>query len=418
MPRYRPRPYHDCVARIRPAVLDLGLALGLAGASLLIGADLFGQSPATVKMASQFGSVDAWRQAVVVWWFAAGVMVAGLAVRRRWPLVALAAVTGGAASHLATQHWPMLPIDYGVPIALYTLAALTRRRSVPLTALALLLLGAYLIQLAPYANLWSAASQAYPMLLVLTLAYVLGDGVRTRRIHLGTVEQRAADLEREQAQRAALAAVAERARITRELHDVVAHGLSVMVVQAQGAAAALDRHPDRTAAALRQVIATGRASLAEMRRLLGVVRRDPAGDPQLAPQPGLGALPALVDHVRAAGTPVRLEITGEPVPVPAGLDLSAYRIVQEALTNTIKHAGPGATVVIGLDYRTDRLDIEVTDDGTGGPVPATGGGSGLRGIAERVGMLGGELTVGPGAAGGFQVRASLPFAAVPALERP
>jgi signal transduction histidine kinase len=268
----------------------------------------------------------------------------------------------------------------------------------------------------------------FPML-VLGLALAFGDGVRSRRAHLRTLEQRATDLEREQHQRTALAAAAERARITRELHDVVAHGMSVMVVQAQGGAAALRRHPDRTAAALENVITTGRASLAEMRRLLGVVSRDPTGDPQLAPQPGLVSLPALVDQVRAAGTPVRLSIDGQPVPLPASVDLSAYRIVQEALTNTIKHAGPRASAEVRLSFAPDWLEVEVCDDGAGGDrVPgggnwtqrgvsrAAGGGNGLRGSAERVTMLSGELAVGPGPGGhGFRVWALLP---VPAGDGP
>jgi signal transduction histidine kinase len=163
---------------------------------------------------------------------------------------------------------------------------------------------------------------------------------------------------------------------------------------------------------LQDIIATGRASLAEMRRLLGVVR----AAPQLAPQPGIAALPALVDQVRAAGTPVRLDIDGEPVPMPAGVDLSAYRIVQEALTNTLKHGGPGARALVRLGFTAEHLEVEVTDDGVSELIPSTvDGGNGLRGIAERVGMLHGELTVGPGPEGGFRVRARLPIeaAAVP-----
>jgi signal transduction histidine kinase len=262
----------------------------------------------------------------------------------------------------------------------------------------------------------------FPML-VLGLALAFGDGVRSRRAHLYMLEQRAADLEHEQHQRAALAAAAERARITRELHDVVAHGMSVMVVQAQGGAAALRRHPDRTATALENVITTGRASLAEMRRLLGVVSRDPADDPQLAPQPGLCSVPSLVDQVRAAGTEVHLRIDGQPTTLPASVDLSAYRIVQEALTNTIKHAGPGAEAEVRLVFAPDWVEVEITDDGAGGAgdpqAPSGPGGNGLRGIAERVGVLRGELAVGPGAGGrGFRVWALLPTLAPAADSHP
>jgi signal transduction histidine kinase len=180
----------------------------------------------------------------------------------------------------------------------------------------------------------------------------------------------------------------------------------------------LHRHPDRTETALRDVIATGRGSLAEMRRLLGVVR----GEPRFAPQPGVGTLPVLVDQVRAAGTPVAWRIDGTPVPLPAGVDLSAYRIVQEALTNTRKHAGTGAAATVALTFHPDRLEIDVADDGPG-PAPISGGdvsggdGSGLRGIAERVAMLGGALSVGPRAGGGFGVRAVLPLDDLPGDER-
>jgi signal transduction histidine kinase len=149
-----------------------------------------------------------------------------------------------------------------------------------------------------------------------------------------------------------------------------------------------------------------------MRRLLGVVRREP----ELAPQPGMGTLPVLVDQVRAAGTPVWLRIDGDPVPLPSGVDLSAYRIVQEALTNTLKHAGTGAAATVLLTFREDRLEIEVGDDGMGAPAAGTrdGAGSGLAGIAERVAMLGGSLRTGPGDAGGFVVRAALPLGEAPA----
>ncbi len=259
-------------------------------------------------------------------------------------------------------------------------------------------------------QLSAAFGQGLGVMLVLGLAVAVGDGVRSRRAHLRSVEQRAADLEREQHQRVALATAAERARITRELHDVVAHGLSVIVVQAQGAAAALERRPDRAAEALQNVISTGRDSLAEMRRLLDLVRRDPSDDPDLAPRLGVGSLPGLVDRVRAAGTAVSFTIDGEPVPLPASVDLSAYRIAQEALTNTIKHAGPGASAALRLEFQSDVLVIEATDDGVGGPVPPDGDGTGLRGIAERVGMLDGELSAGPSPSGGFRVWAGLPLA--------
>jgi signal transduction histidine kinase len=249
------------------------------------------------------------------------------------------------------------------------------------------------------------------MWLLLVAAYAVGDGMRSRRAHLAAVEQRTADLAREERQRSALAVAAERTRITRELHDVVAHGMSVMVVQAQGAAAALDRHPERTATALSHVIEVGRSSLAEMRRLLAAGRTDPAYDARLTPLPGIGAVPELVDQLRSTGMRIDLHIEGVPDPVPAAVDLSAYRIVQEALTNTLKHAGPDAGAWVRLEFDPEFLRVEVTDDGKGLAEGADEHGNGLRGIAERVAMLGGALETGRAQERGFRLSATLPLAA-------
>jgi signal transduction histidine kinase len=396
--------------------------------------------------------VDGW------WWILAAPLVIGLLIRRRWPLLAFVLASIGATAHHVDPNVGFELLDLAVPLTLYTLASRSRSRRTGAVALGSALVCVGLVSLfhvmiesnarppvdaavsenpgvykdpAKYADpgtialgkpkaspeppptmgdlVSAAAGQGLGVMLALGLAVAVGDSVRSRRAHLRSVEQRAADLEREQRQRVALATAAERARITRELHDVVAHSLSVIVVQAQGAAAALERRPDRTAEALQNVISTGRDSLAEMRRLLDLVRRDPTEDPELAPRLGVGSLPELVDRVRAAGTPVSFAIDGEPVPLPAGVDLSAYRIAQEALTNTIKHAGAGATASLRLDFQADGLVIEVSDDGVGGPVPPDGAGTGLRGIAERIAMLGGESAVGPTPLAGFRVWARLPL---------
>ena len=419
----------------RLPLLDATLAVGLTtGAALLA----FNGEYA-IKVHSNFGAEAEFQRAALVWWLFTAAIAAGLLVQHRWPLPAFALVIGGAAGHQFDGRISAPLIAYAVPIVLYTLASLARNRWVPAAALLLSMAGNYGIglytQVYPIEGpappdkvravlpgsltdlLLTNADKSLELLLVMVLAVALGEVARARRARLAVVEQRAADLEREQQQRAALAMAAERARITRELHDVVAHGLSVMVVQAQGAAAALHRHPERTAAALQEVITVGRGSLAEMRRLLGVVRRDPAEDaaaPELAPQPGVAVLPALVDQVRAAGTPVRLVVHGEPVALPAGVDLSAYRIVQEALTNALKHAGPGASVTVEVTFAAGWLNIAVTDDGTGPPDPVTeAGGSGLRGIAERVAMLGGTLSAGPAPDHGFRVEVVLPLAEQP-----
>jgi signal transduction histidine kinase len=338
-------------------------------------------------------------------------------------------------------------LDLALPLVMYSVAAVARRRRAALATLGVVMVLTYaamlggraldqqesmraskqvkqeIVQTADSltvqktvrvarsvrADILIDTSQAVlEMWLLLIAAYAVGDGMRSRRAHLAAVEQRTADLAREERQRAALAVAAERARITRELHDVVAHGMSVMVVQAQGAAAALDRHPERTATALHHVIETGRSSLAEMRRLLLAGRADPAGDAELAPLPGIGAVPALIDQLRSAGMRVDLHIEGVPDVVPASVDLSAYRIVQEALTNTLKHGGPKAGAWVRLEFSRDSLRVEVTDDGAGSPDCADGPGNGLRGIAERVAVLGGALETGRRQGGGFRLGATLP----------
>jgi signal transduction histidine kinase len=222
---------------------------------------------------------------------------------------------------------------------------------------------------------------------------------------LDELRAHARDVEHERDQQAALVVAAERGRISRELHDVVAHGLSVMVIQAQGGTAALDSDPADTRTALEAIVTVGRDSLAEMRRVLAAVgeQEDP-----WHPQPGLAQLPILVAQVRKVGTPVRLRIDGTPTSAAPTVDLSAYRIIQEALTNTMKHAGPGAQAQVLLTYDELGICLEISDDGRG--VVSTGqSGNGLRGMRERATLLGGELTAKPGPEGGFIVRAILPF---------
>jgi signal transduction histidine kinase len=217
-----------------------------------------------------------------------------------------------------------------------------------------------------------------------------------------------AELAHERERTAQLAVAEERARIARELHDVVAHGLSVIAIQADGAEAALDRDPElarRPLAAIRQ---SAEESLAEMRRLLGVLREDDAGA-DLAPQPGLAQLPALVERARAAGLPVTLEVEGAPRALPASLDLSAFRIVQEALTNVSKHA-TGAAADVRVSWGAEALALRVLDTGTGRGVRVNLEGHGLVGMRERVKLHGGSLRTGARPDGGFEVSAELPIA--------
>lgn len=243
-------------------------------------------------------------------------------------------------------------------------------------------------------------------------AWLAGRTVRSRsrlaaELHEGAV---LAEEEREEAARRAVAD--ERRRIAREMHDVVAHSVSVMVVQAGGARRILAREPQRAIAAAAQIESTGREALVEMRRLLGVLRAEDA-DAELGPQPTLAALGDLVGRARSAGLPVTLVVEGERRPLPQGVDLAAYRVVQEALTNAIKHAGAAPTSV-HVRWGEDALALDVTDRGPGPAVTARangngGGGHGLVGMEERVRLYGGRLDTGRAEGGGFAVHATLPF---------
>ncbi|WP_432146454.1 sensor histidine kinase [Streptomyces sp. bgisy084] len=248
------------------------------------------------------------------------------------------------------------------------------------------------------------------------LAWVLGDSMRTRRAYWAQLEERAARLEKEREAQSRIAVAAERARIARELHDVVAHNVSVMVVQADGAAYVFDTAPDQTRQALETISGTGRQALAEMRRLLGVLRTGEQPESgEYVPQPGVEQLTDLIDQVRSAGLPVDFRREGEPREVPSSVELTVYRIVQEALTNTRKHGGPHVGATVRLSYRDDDLDLLVEDDGRGAQRElyeeggSDGLGHGLIGMRERVGMVGGTLTAGPRPGGGFRVSAVLPL---------
>jgi len=241
-----------------------------------------------------------------------------------------------------------------------------------------------------------------------TAAVVLGLNVRTRRAYLATVEERAAQLERERDQQGQLAAAAERARIAREMHDIVAHNLSVMIALADGAKYTAPHDPARAGDAMEQVSQTGRSALSEMRRLLGVLREDDGT--ALAPQPGLGDIEPLLEQVRAAGLQATLEISGAPLALGAGAELTVYRLVQEALTNTLKHAGAEAHAVVRLSYDAGGVDVEVVDDGPGRARVAAGG-QGLNGMRERAAVYGGALEAGPAPGGGWRVHTRLGSAA-------
>jgi len=342
-------------------------------------------------------------------------LVAAVAVRRKVPGTAFCIGAVGGAIQVAGGQLVRaapLPTDIAMLILLYSVAAYRpRKASVP--ALLVCLAGSAVAVL-----VWMSQSTGGPDFLVRVayattlfggfslLAWVLGDSMRYRRGYYAALEDKAARLEAERHAQAKIAAAAERARIARELHDIVAHHVSVMVVQADGARYALRADPGRAETALTAISATGRQALTEMRRLLGVLRS--AGEQSgLAPVPGLGELRELLDQARAAGLEVSYTLTGTPRELPEGAELAAYRVVQESLTNTRKHGGIAATAAVTLRYEPEGLTVEVTDDGIASPVNEPAG-HGLAGMRERIAMYGGTVEAGPLPGGGFRVTAHLP----------
>jgi signal transduction histidine kinase len=247
---------------------------------------------------------------------------------------------------------------------------------------------------------------------VVALPILAGRTLRNRRLLMQELRAKARSLERDREEQARQAVADERRRISRELHDVVAHSVSVMVVQAGGARRIARSDPERAREALSSVQMTGREALGEMRRMLGMLGEE-ASRPALAPQPSLASLEALCERARAAGLPVDLRVSGERGALPPGVDLAAYRVIQEALTNTLQHAGP-AEAHVRVRYGPGDLELEITDDGRGAeappPEPATAG-QGLVGMHERLALYDGELQVGPRPGGGYAVRARFPLGA-------
>ncbi|MGI8449692.1 MAG: sensor histidine kinase [Streptosporangiaceae bacterium] len=335
-------------------------------------------------------------------------LVIPLVFRRDHPVAAFAiAVAVGALQVLLDVHVNM--IDAVIVILLYTLAAYCPRR-VSAAGLAICLIGSA-AAVARWAPPYLGLSH-WIMLGLVTfagsslIAWVLGDSVRYRRGYYASLEDRAARLERERDAQAQIAAAAERARIARELHDVIAHNVSVMVVQADGASYALDSSPERARQALGAIASTGRQALAEMRRMLGVLRSDD-DTTGVVPLPGIEQLGELLEQTRASGLAVSFTVLGVPGPLPGGLALAAYRIIQESLTNTRKHGGPQASAQVLLRYCEDVLMLQITDDGQG-VTEADGAGHGLTGMRERVALYNGTLRAGPRPGGGYQVTARLP----------
>ena len=320
-----------------------------------------------------------------------------LLVRRRYPVAVLAVVVGATVA-LTLQYHSLDPLP--TFLAFYSVAAHAERRTALIAGAAGL---AALVVPVLHETDYDFGPFVFH-LLVFPAAWVLGDNLRTRRAYLTALEERAERLERERDEESRRAVAEEQARIARELHDVIAHNVSVMVVQAAAARDVFDALPARAREALRSIEQTGRSALQELRRLLGAVRTT---EVELAPQPGLARLPELVDQVRAAGLAVDLRVEGEPQTLSAGIDLAAYRVVQEALTNTIKHAH-ASLADVRVRYDDEWVELVVADDGVGSAANGSTDGHGLIGMRERVALYGGELQTAARPEGGFLVRASLP----------
>lgn len=329
-----------------------------------------------------------------------------VAWRRRRPLLAWC-VCGLAAAIWGIGEFPDTVLDLGPLVVVFSVAAHCRRR----TATALGIATAALIGLSLLVAGDAGAEDVSYNFLVFGVAWVLGENQRTRRAYTAELEDKAARLERSREEEAQRAVAQERARIAQELHDVVAHHVSTMVVQAEGGASVLDASPQQAAQAFEAISGAGRQAMADMRRVLGVLREGDGGAGARSPQPGLNAVGDLVEGVRRAGLPVELRVEGRPRPLAPGLDLSAYRIVQEALTNALRHARAGRATVT-VRYAEDDLELEVADDGQGPPPGLAEGtgidGHGLVGMRERVALFGGSLELGERDGGGFAVIAHLP----------
>jgi signal transduction histidine kinase len=341
--------------------------------------------------------------------------MAPLAVRRRWPVAVFAWLVACSAG---VGLWlPSAVPGVALLVALYTVAA-SRPRPVALGAAAVLEVGV-LVAAVRLPGDWMQPAVFLTGMLVAALG--LGLYVGAHRAYVTGLHERALALERDRDQRAELATAAERARIARDMHDVVAHHLTVMVALSDGAAVA---GPDRAAEAMRMVSETGRRALAETRRVVGVLRSpdhaparstapaaaapDRVSAPGVADRQsaqGIAELHRLVGTVRSAGLRTTLAVNGPAAELPVGVQLAAYRVVQEALTNSLKHAGPGVRATVRLDSTAEQLVLEVTDDGSG--AVTAGVGNGLVGIRERVLACGGEMSAGPGDAGGWRVAARL-----------
>jgi signal transduction histidine kinase len=361
---------------------DLALAVVLAAMAVVAAVTTSGRQPLAIALAL--------------------LMTLPIGLRGRWPLVALAVSAFTHLANAAAGFDPSGPGFVALVLALYTVSAHFETRVSVIAAAAIFAGTVYVLWRFGFLGIVVNAS-------VVTAAWVLGRSARTRHALIEALEDRARSLEQAHREEALRIAADERARIARELHDVVAHSVGVIVVQAGAGRRVAPTEPEQAREVLATIEKTGREALAEMRRLLGVLRSE--ASPGREPQPGLAHVEGLVERFRQAGLEVDTRLEGLPSPlIPASVDLSAYRILQEALTNSLKHA-PGSRISLQVRVLERELSLEVTDDGNGASLDfgASVGGLGLTGMRERVAMFGGELSAGPLRGRRWRVAARLPF---------
>ncbi len=378
----------------------------------------------TLTLVLGLGSISTMEPASRYMLAAAGALACGQLVPLLWRRVNPTAVFA-ICSAAAVVQWAigirLLPANFGLLFALYAVALYgplwANRAGLAVGLIGVpMALGRY-YQDAPIRNLLTVGAA---MTAVVFGVWALAERRRTNALYVAQLEERAAQLERDRDREAKLAVSAERTRIAREIHDVVAHGLSIMIVQADGGLYAADARPDQAKKALGTIGDIGRGALTEMRQLLGLLKQDEApghDDHQPRPQPGVSQIPELVENVRDAGLSVQLSVIGTPRELPALVGLTAYRIVQEGLTNALKHAGPGATANVDLAYGNDELTVTVGDDGRGA-AGGDGAGQGLVGMRQRVSISGGTVSAGPRPGGGYVVTARLPYEPATATIQP
>ena len=380
---------------VNPHAVDALLALGFTAAALW-------------TVAGRVGGEDAYRNDDFFGIALLLLQTLPIAARSVAPLGALIVSVAAISLHVGVGYQGVPAGTFAALVILYSAASLTDIRQAIVAAV---------ITAAGIAIYFTTdrgdpgLTQAVTTFATYAVGWGLGIYARSRREYTNVVEERASLLEREREARAREAVADERARIARELHDMVGHALNLIVIQSGGAQRVFQSKPELARESLVSIESTGRKALSDMERMLGILRGAEAADDGLSPQPGLSHVDDLAAQVSEAGLPVEVTVEGTPVPLPSSVDLSAYRIIQEALTNALKHAGP-AHASVKIRHGSDSLELEITDDGHGVSGDRAGddkGGRGLIGMRERAGMFGGELSFGPRPEGGYRVYVRLPL---------